>query len=93
MKTLFLKRIVPYAVVLTVGTAGAFVTTSMQKTADKATPRLGYVTDENNVPCNKPISCDTQFSEDICRVSYDVGEQAKGKANNCQEILYRPDDN
>lgn len=93
MKTIFLKRIVPYAVVLTVGTAGAFMTTSMQKSAEKAPPKLGWVTDDNNIPCNKSVSCQTEFNDDVCRVSYPLGEQAKGKDNNCQEILYRPDDN
>ncbi|UUF12597.1 MULTISPECIES: hypothetical protein [Flavobacterium] len=92
MKTIFFKTIVPYAIVLTVGTAGAFMTTSMQKSTEKAPPRLGWVTDENNIPCNKPVQCQTEVTE-FCRVSYPLGEQAMGKDGNCQEILYRPDDN
>jgi len=95
MKTIFFKRVMPYAVVLTLGTAGAFVTTSMQKSAQKAPPELGWVTDENNIACNKSVSCQTEFNDEICRVSYPEGEQARAKdfLNRCEEVLYRPADN
>lgn len=92
MKTIFLKKIVPYLVILTVGTVGAFTTSSIEKSAEKAPPKLGYVIDEDNIPCNKPVSCN-HFGEDFCRVSYPFGEQAKGRDANCQEILYRENDN
>jgi hypothetical protein len=91
MKTIFLKKMMPFAVVLITGTAGAFVTTSMQKNAASASPKDGYVTDEDNIVCNKPVDCSTDFNTQICRVSYaPPGEQAKGKENNCEETLYRP---
>lgn len=90
MKRIFLRKMMPFAIVL-VGTAGAFVTTSMQKTAGKAAPEIGYVTDDDNVHCNKEVDCSTDFNTQVCRVSYaPLGEQAKGKDNNCAEILYRP---
>ncbi|AXB57732.1 MULTISPECIES: hypothetical protein [Flavobacterium] len=91
MNTIFLKKMMPFAIVMVTGTAGAFLTTSMQKTAGSAAPEIGYVTDDNNIPCNKEVDCSTDFNLQLCRVSYaPPGQQAKGKDNNCDETLYRP---
>lgn len=90
MKTIFFKKMMPFTFVLFIGTAGAFLTTSMQKSSNAA-PKDGYITDQNNKPCNQRVSCSTNFNSQLCRISYPSGEQAKGKVNNnCDETLYRP---
>lgn len=75
-------------VVTVMGISGAFLTTSMQ-TAKAAADKNGFVT-RNNIPCDRPVDCST-IPDEVCRASYDPdGEQAKGKEDNCGEILYRP---
>lgn len=86
MKSNFLKNMVPIAVAV-LGTAGAFVTTSMQK-ADSATPRLGYVLDNNDI-CNVPVQCNTDPNP-ICKHS--DGQTAYGldEQGNCNVTLFQP---
>lgn len=86
MKRNFLKNMVPIAVAV-LGTAGAFVTTSMQKVGS-ATPTLGYVLDENDI-CDVPVQCDADPNP-ICKHS--DGQTAYGLDNqgNCNVTLFMP---
>jgi len=84
MKTTFLKSTMPFALVAVMGISGAFLTTSMQS-ASKAAPKTGYI-NSAQLPCNVPVSCDTTPRAQICQSN---GQQAFGKDNNCQEVLYR----
>lgn len=90
MKTLFLKNVMPFAVVA-FGIAGAFVTTSMQSSSTNTLPKYGYVRNPQGI-CNIRVNCDTQQGP-VCRLNGDTGPQAFGKPtpeSNCTELMYRP---
>jgi len=91
MKTLFLKNMMPIAVIA-LGISGAFVTTSMQS----ATKTLGLVTGYTlnaQGDCDIPVSCEENHREFVCKVDIDSGAQAYGKdaLGNCTQVLYRPE--
>ena len=90
MKTLFLKNMMPIAVIA-LGISGAFVTTSMQS-AGKSLAPIGYILNSQN-ECEAVTSCESTTSEYVCRVNFDSGAQAYGKdaQGNCTEVLYRPE--
>jgi hypothetical protein len=87
MKTLFLKNIVPFAVIA-MGVSGAFLTTSMQKAPKSLIPN-GYVLNSENV-CNVEVNCSDDSSKPVCRQFGTTGQQAFGNPNNCNIELYRP---
>ncbi|MBS7253331.1 hypothetical protein [Flavobacterium branchiicola] len=84
MKTTFLKSTMPFALVALMGITGAFLTTSMQSASKP--PIVGYINSATK-PCDVPVSCDSTPSPFLCEAS---GQQAFGKANNCQQLRYRP---
>lgn len=84
MKTTFLKSTMPFALVAIMGISGAFLTTSMQS-ASKA-PALGYINSPTKV-CDIPVGCSDTPSPFVCEAN---GQQAFGKANNCQQLRWRP---
>ncbi|MCI9843501.1 DUF6520 family protein [Flavobacterium pectinovorum] len=88
MKTLFLKKVTPFAVVA-LAVAGAFATTSMQS-ASVVEQAIGYTLNSQGA-CNIEVECST-IPAQVCRVNGDSGAQAFGKNDqeNCTEILFRP---
>lgn len=84
MKSTFLKSTFSFAIVALIGISGAFLTSAMQS-ASKTVPLIGYINNAQ-APCNVPVSCSNNISF-ICQAN---GQQAFGKNNNCQEVLYRP---
>ncbi|KVV16224.1 DUF6520 family protein [Flavobacterium sp. TAB 87] len=84
MKTLILKNLVPFAVIV-MGISGAFVTTSMQSNSEINAPRTGYILDEND-DCDVQINC----SDTPGAICTSAGEQAFGKnaQGNCNVVLY-----
>lgn len=88
MKTVFLKKVTPFAVVA-LGIFGAFATTSMQSTS-KASPEIGYTLNAQK-QCDVPVECNT-IQGMVCRVNGDSGAQAFGKNDqeDCTETLYQP---
>ncbi|TDO96079.1 DUF6520 family protein [Flavobacterium sp. 245] len=90
MKTLILKNMVPFAVVV-MGISGAFLTTSMQS-ASRALP-IGYTLDAEG-DCNIEVNCSTNSNNPKCRQFGATGPQAYEKVgNNCPTELYRPNPN
>lgn len=89
MKTTFLKKVMPLAVIA-MGISGAFLTTSMQSDSISAAPITGYVSGPEG-PCSVPVDCSDVFNQ-VCRANVTTGPQAFGKddENNCTEIVYRP---
>lgn len=87
MKTLILKNMVPFAVIV-MGVSGAFLTTSMQS-ASRALPN-GYTLNAAG-DCNVKVDCSTISTRPICRQNGDTGPQAFGKDGiNCPTVLYKP---
>lgn len=92
MKTLFLKNVMPIAVVA-LGISGAFLTTSMQNASKAAAPKLGYALNANGTCSNIAQNCDTTPKPFMCYIGGGTsGVQAYGKnpQGNCVEVLYRP---
>ncbi|TRX32988.1 hypothetical protein FNW52_16155 [Flavobacterium sp. ZT3R18] len=89
MKTQFLNKMIPFAVVV-MGISGAFLTTSMQSDSNSATPRTGYINGPLGA-CSVPVNC-SDIVGPVCRANGATGQQAFGKdsQNNCVELLYRP---
>ena len=89
MKTLFLKNVMPVAVIA-LGITGAFATMSMQSTTKNLVPKIGYTLNAQGA-CNIPVNCDTNGSQ-ACRLNDTSGPQAFGKnaQGNCNEVLFRP---
>ena len=89
MKTQFLNKMIPFAVVV-MGITGAFLTTSMQSDSNSAAPRTGYINGPQG-PCSAPVNC-SDITGPVCRANGATGAQAFGKdsQNNCVELLYRP---
>ncbi|PIF34526.1 hypothetical protein CLU81_5181 [Flavobacterium sp. 9] len=89
MKTLFLKKVAPVAVIA-FGIAGAFATMSMQNASKGNPPKIGYVMNAQGA-CNIPTDCSTDGNQ-LCRLNGASGPQAFGKnpQGNCSEVLYRP---
>lgn len=90
MKTIFLKRSLPFAAVLLLGVSGAFLTTSMQSSKTDAIPKLGYI-DGPNGPCSVAVECNTDPGP-FCRANYspDSPEIARDRDTDCETVLYRP---
>lgn len=86
MKTVFFKSTVPFALVAMMGISGAFLTTSMQSADSSLAPKQGYI-DSDDKPCDTPVNCVDNNTGSLCQAD---GQQAFGKDNNCQEVLYRP---
>lgn len=84
MKFTFLKPTFSFAIVAVLGISGAFLT-SATKSASKTIPLIGYINNAQ-APCNVPVSCSNIIGF-ICQAN---GQQAFGKNNNCQDVLYRP---
>jgi hypothetical protein len=89
MKTLFLKNMMPFAVVA-MGISGAFVTTSMQSDSKINAPKLGFTLNGAGA-CNIQVNCNTTPNP-ICRLNGDSGPQAFGKNAQgvCNEVLFKP---
>ena len=93
MKTLFLKNMMPIAVVA-LGISGAFLTTSMQGISKTDTfPKIGYVRNPDNNQCTEvSVNCNT-IPTMLCRLGGTSGPIAYDKdvaTNNCVQPLYRP---
>ena len=88
MKTLFLKNMMPFAVIA-LGISGAFVTTSMQS-AKSLAPKIGFTLNAQGA-CNVQVNC-SDIPAQVCRLSGATGPQAFGKdaQGNCTQVLYRP---
>ncbi|WP_281225498.1 hypothetical protein [Flavobacterium aquiphilum] len=93
MKTIFSKRFMAPLVVMILGGAGAFVTTSMSSTKSLA-PVPGFVKlDPNGDECEEHDECSTVNNGIICRVGYSpAGAQLydKNSAGQCTVPVYRP---
>ncbi|MFC0778690.1 DUF6520 family protein [Flavobacterium sp. HJSW_4] len=92
MKSLFLKNMVPIAVVA-FGISGAFLTTSMQSASkSESAPKVGYLRNADNSCQQTPVNCDDTPSQFVCRLNITSGPQAydKDADNNCINTLYRP---
>lgn len=89
MKTQFLNKMIPFAVVV-MGITGAFLTTSMQSDSNRTTFIPGYITGPQG-PCSVEVNC-SDVVNPICRANGGTGAQAKGKdsQNNCMQLLYQP---
>ncbi|MCV9932869.1 hypothetical protein OIU80_11290 [Flavobacterium sp. LS1R47] len=91
MKTLFLKNMMPFAVIV-MGVSGAFVTTSMQSVSEAKAPAVGYIANSQNQCLNIPVACDDTPRPFLCRLNGVSGavayEQEDG--GNCVQPLYRP---
>ncbi|SHM44907.1 DUF6520 family protein [Flavobacterium xanthum] len=89
MKKTFLKKMMPFAVVV-MGISGAFLTTSMQSDSNSAAPRMGYINGAQGA-CSVSVNC-SDIPGQVCRANGTTGTQAFGKdsQNNCVELLYRP---
>jgi hypothetical protein len=91
MKTIILKKMMPFAV-FALGILGAFATTSMQSTNEEIVPVIGYVSVPGE-PCSIQVPCDTDFNE-VCRLFYPSGPQAKAldddSETTCSKEIYRP---
>jgi hypothetical protein len=89
MKTQFLNKMIPFAVVV-MGITGAFLTTSMQSDSNSAAPRTGYINGPQGA-CSVQVNC-SDVPNAVCRANGATGAQAFGKdsQNNCVELLYRP---
>jgi hypothetical protein len=90
MKTQFLNKVIPFAVVA-MGITGAFLTTSMQSDSNRlAPPAVGYINSSQGA-CSIPVNCSTTPGL-VCRANGATGAQAFGKdsQNNCVQLLYRP---
>lgn len=87
MKTIILKNLVPFAVIV-MAISGAFVTTSMQSASKISAPRIGYVLNEDD-DCNIEVNC----SDTPGPLCMSAGQQAFGKNTpssvTCNLELYR----
>lgn len=92
MKTEFLKNVIPFAV-LTLGISGAFVTTSMQKAPKNFILEDGYSLNPQGGCSDTKTSCDTQETDQVCRIGGLTGAQAFGKNEDdqCVVKLWRPE--
>lgn len=90
MKTIFLKRSLPFAAVLLLGASGAFLTTSMQSSTKAAIAKTGYL-DGPSGPCTVPVECNTTPGE-FCRANYnpDSPDIARDRDTDCTAVLFRP---
>ncbi|MEO7978709.1 hypothetical protein [Flavobacterium sp.] len=84
MKSTFLKSTLSFAIVVVIGISGTFLT-SVTKSPSKTIPVIGYINNAQS-PCNVPVNC-SNIVGFICQAN---GQQAFGKNNNCQDVLYRP---
>lgn len=89
MKTLILKNVAPFAVIL-FAVSGAFITTSMQSAPKSVLPN-GYIPNAQG-PCNVEVNCSNISNRPLCRQGVTTGPQAFGKDSqgNCNVELYRP---
>ena len=90
MKTIFLKKVFPFAVVLVTGVSGAFLTTSMQSSKHSLKPPVIGYADGPSGPCTIPVQCQDVKTSEFCRVNYPNGAQAKNPED-CAEVLWRPE--
>jgi len=90
MKTLFLKNMMPIAVVA-LGISGAFVTTSMQSVSKAETPpKFGYVRNPNSIQCSQvSTNCETIPSPNLCQLGANIAYDKDPATNNCINPLYR----
>jgi len=93
MKTLFLKKIIPFGVIA-LGVVGAFVTTSMQSISKTDTaPKLGYLRNSNSIKCSQVVvNCSDTPSPFLCQLGGTSGPIAYDKilaTNDCINPLYR----
>ena len=88
MKTLLVKKVTPFAVVV-LAVAGAFATTSMQNASKSMAPRIGYTLDAEGA-CDEPVNCSNVIGA-VCQLEGDSGPQAFGKnaQGDCNVALYR----
>ena len=88
MKTVVVKKVTPFAVVV-LAVVGAFATTSMQNASKSMVPRIGYTLDAEGA-CDEPVNC-SDVSGPICQLNGDSGPQAFGKnaQGDCNVVLYR----
>jgi hypothetical protein len=91
MKTLFLKNMMPIAVVA-LGLSGAFVTTSMQSVSKAETaPKVGYVRIPNTMKCSDvSVNCNTTPTPFLCQLGANIAYDKDPATNNCVQPLYRP---
>jgi hypothetical protein len=91
MKTLFLKNVMPFAVVA-MGVSGAFFTTSMQSVSKVKPPQIGYTLNAQGGCSDIAVNCDNTPRPFVCRLAGASGPQAFGKdaQGNCVQILWRP---
>lgn len=93
MKTLFLKNLMPAAVVA-LAISGAFATTSMQSAPQKNSLALkwGYLPNSNGECSTNQVRCSDIPKEEFCHVG-DVTSGAiayeQDAQNNCIQPLYR----
>ena len=87
MKTLFLKNMMPVAVIA-LAVSGAFATTSMQSVAKKDAPKLGHFPDGMGGCSVESIQCSDTPSPNACQVS-SSSPIAYDPDTNCVEQLYR----
>lgn len=89
MKTHFLNKMIPFAVVV-MGITGAFLTTSMQSDSNRAALIPGYINGPKGA-CSVEVNC-SDVPNAVCRANGATGAQAFGKdsQNNCVQLLYRP---
>ncbi|MCC9063633.1 DUF6520 family protein [Flavobacterium piscisymbiosum] len=91
MKTLFLKNVLPAAVVA-LAISGAFLTTSMQSAPEKSAVafKWGYVPNANGTCSSIQVPCSDIQKPQLCQmgtagaVAYERDNQ-----NNCVQPLYR----
>lgn len=91
MKTLFLKNMLPFGVVV-LAVSGAFVTTSMQSASKSSlAPVSGYAQNAQGQCDDIPIKCESAPREEFCHVSGTSGPMAYDNQTNCLVPLYKPD--
>ena len=88
MKTLFLKNMMP-AAVIAMAVSGAFATTSMQSVSKKEAFKWGYLPNATGGCSNVRIACDDTPKPDLCQVN-NTGAVAYDPDTNCIQALYRP---
>jgi len=87
MKTIFSRRLMAPIVVMILGGAGAFVTTSM-KSANVNTPVTGYRFVSQQKPCVASIDCQRENNDIIC-TSGSSQLFEKDSPNSCPLPLYK----
>lgn len=88
MKTLFFKRMMPFAV-FALGIFGALTTMSMQDAKADLAPKTGWYADATGRPCQLELTC-SDIPGQFCRVSYPSGLIAFDKPTGCVTPVYRP---